>query len=190
MRCELGSTSVGRNLLVNYANDFRETACGNAFVPRMRKAPTSKKQYWKVESYLYQLGTSSRVLQRLYARKEFQLADHQFMEMNVPQKELTLRLVAAVDSQSKQGFLVVSRATEWALQVSSAQAPTAVHLFLAKQLADGNPEGGDGLALSDLSVIMKNLQDESWPQTGRQGVISVGAPVHSHQQPDVMSREV
>nr|CAD7443510.1 unnamed protein product [Timema bartmani] len=49
--------------------------------------------------------------------------------------------------------LVVSRATEWALQVSSAQAPTAVHLFLAKQLADGNPEGGDGIALSDLSVI-------------------------------------
>lgn len=60
----------------------------------------------KEESDLYQLGTASGVVEKLYARNEFQVADHKFMELeDVPEKTITLRTAAAVESQSKQGFV-------------------------------------------------------------------------------------
>ncbi|KAJ8929981.1 hypothetical protein NQ314_017269 [Rhamnusium bicolor] len=90
--------SIGQHILVKIPDaDRGRAAPGNVVAVVMEQ---------KEESDLYQLGTLSGVLEKLYARNEFQVAYHKFMEMeDVPEKELTLRTAAAVDSRSKQGFV-------------------------------------------------------------------------------------
>lgn len=90
--------SVGQNVLVRIPDVDRGRAA-----PRNVMAVVME---WKEDSNLYKLGTPSGVFEKLYARNEFQVADHRFIDMeNVPEKKLTLRTVAAKDSQSKQGFV-------------------------------------------------------------------------------------
>lgn len=59
-----------------------------------------------VTDNLYQLGTKSGIIQKMYARNEFQVANEQFLKVSdVPSKQVSLRTAAAVESQSKQGFV-------------------------------------------------------------------------------------
>ncbi|KAK5639434.1 hypothetical protein RI129_011926 [Pyrocoelia pectoralis] len=80
------SVDIGQNVLIRIPD-----------VDRGRVAP---------RNVMAVLGTPSGVLDKLYARNKFQTAEHNFIEIdNVPSEQLTLRTAAAVDSQSKQGFV-------------------------------------------------------------------------------------
>lgn len=58
------------------------------------------------DSDLYQLGTSSGIIQKYYARNEFQMSDTSFLNVqDVPEKEIPLRKIAANETNSKQGFV-------------------------------------------------------------------------------------
>jgi len=57
-------------------------------------------------SGLYLLGTKEGLLERLYARSEFTIADNTFIEAHdVPSSSLSLRSASVVTSGSKQGFV-------------------------------------------------------------------------------------
>jgi len=57
-------------------------------------------------SGLYLLGTKEGLLERLYARNEFTIADNNFIEAHdVPSSSLSLRSASMITSGSKQGFV-------------------------------------------------------------------------------------
>ncbi|KAK4879816.1 hypothetical protein RN001_007962 [Aquatica leii] len=59
------------------------------------------------ESGLYKLGTKEGILERIYSRNEFTLADSNFItESDIPSSSLTLRKASALSSGSKQGFVI------------------------------------------------------------------------------------
>jgi hypothetical protein len=57
-------------------------------------------------SGLYLLGTKEGLLERLYARNEFTIANNNYIEANdVPSSSLSFRSASMITSGSKQGFV-------------------------------------------------------------------------------------